>query len=96
MKFAFIIMGEFNSQHDKAIIHDGAAQIVGVPNIDQACTIAKELYANGVNCIELCGAFGEEGAKRVISATQRKIPIGYVTHLPEQDEVYRSAFSETK
>ena len=93
MKFAFIIMGEYEARRDKAIIHNGAAQIIGVSNIAEACITAKELYAEGVDCIELCGAFGNEGAKKIIEATQNKIPIGYVTHLPEQDEVYRLAFS---
>lgn len=96
MKFAFIIMGEFEMQRDKAIIHHGTAQIVGVSNIAEACITAKELYAKGVDCIELCGAFGDEGAKKIIEATQNKIPIGYVIHLPEQDEVYRLAFSQAR
>ncbi|MEG2396803.1 MAG: DUF6506 family protein, partial [Oscillospiraceae bacterium] len=41
----------------------------------------------------LCGAFGENGAKEIIIATENKIPIGYVTHLSEQDELFNSAFS---
>ncbi|MEY8355953.1 DUF6506 family protein [Lachnospiraceae bacterium 54-53] len=94
MVFAFIIMGQFDSQRDRAVIHNGMAQIAGVSDINEACTVAKELYTKGVTCIELCGAFGEEGAKAVIEATQNKIPIGYVTHLPEQDEVYKLAFSK--
>lgn len=94
MKFAFIIMGDFHVQKDRAAIHEGTAQIIGVRNLQEACAIAKELYENGVKCIELCGAFGESGAKEVIQATQNKIPIGYVTHLPEQDGIYRAAFSE--
>ncbi|MFQ7574196.1 MAG: DUF6506 family protein [Lachnospira sp.] len=32
----------------------------------------------------MCGAFGENGARAVIEATENKLPIGYVTHLPEQ------------
>ena len=52
------------------------------------------LEEEGVGCIELCGAFGEEGARAVIEATKNRIPVGYVTHLPEQEEVYRKAFSK--
>ncbi|MCI5527041.1 MAG: hypothetical protein MR397_02985 [Oscillospiraceae bacterium] len=29
-----------------------------------------------------------------MEATENKLPIGYVTHLPEQDDVYRAAFSK--
>ncbi|MCB5406456.1 DUF6506 family protein [Thomasclavelia ramosa] len=48
----------------------------------------------GVGCIELCGAFGKAGAKTIIEVTENKIPIGYVTHLPEQDEIYDLTFAK--
>lgn len=94
MKFAFIIMGNFDSQKDRAAIHNGTAQIIGVSNLDEACITAKELYEKGVGCIELCGAFGENGAKEVIKATGNKIPVGYITHLREQDNLFDAAFSK--
>lgn len=93
MRFAFIIMGEFNNKDDRASIHDGTAQIIGVSNIDEAIEVAEELYKSGIDCIELCGAFGEENAKKIIQMTENKIPIGHIVHLPEQDEVYLKAFS---
>ena len=68
MKFAFLIMGDFNCNIDRAIIHDGMAQIVGVANIEDACMVAKKLKKEGIDCIELCGAFGEAGAKVIIEA----------------------------
>lgn len=94
MKFAFIIMGDFDSVKDRAEIHGGAAQIVGVADIETAAKAARELQAQGVNCIELCGAFGKEGAKAIIEATGNKIPVGYITHLPEQDNVYSRFFAD--
>lgn len=42
--------------------------------------------------IALCGAFGPDDAKAVIAAVDNRIPVGYVTHLPEQDEIYRKVF----
>lgn len=92
MKFAFIIMGSFDVEQDQAMIHGGLARIIGVANLDEACNIAKKLVAEGVDCIELCGAFGIDGTKRIIAATQNRIPVGYVSHLPEQDEIYKKAF----
>lgn len=92
MKFAFLIMGAFSSQTDRASIHGGAAQIIGVGSLEEAVAAARELYREGVGCIELCGAFGPEGAKKIIEATENKIPVGYVTHLPEQEDVYKAAF----
>lgn len=92
MKFAFIIMGNFNSKQDCASIKDGAASIIGVSSLEEACQVAKKLQENGIDCIELCGAFEEAGARAVIEATQNKLPIGYITHLPEQDTLFDEVF----
>lgn len=94
MKFAFIIMGPFQPEKDHASIHDGDAQIIGVSTIEEACAAAKELKATDITCIELCGAFGESGAKKVIAATESKVPVGYVTHLPQQDPIFQAVFGE--
>ena len=91
MKFAFLIPGRFDAARDRTQIR-GGVQIVGAADIDEACAAARQLCLDGVGCIELCGAFGAEGAKRVTDATENKIPVGYVTHLPSQEEPYRSAF----
>ena len=94
MRFAFLVMGDFNYEIDRASIHDKEAQIIGVSNIQEACAAAKRLYEDGIGCIELCSAFGENGARAVIEATENKLPIGYVIHLPEQDDVYAAAFPD--
>ena len=94
MKFAFLIMGKFNSETDKAAIHNGVSHLIGVADIEDACRTARNLYENEIDCIELCGAFGAEGARKIIEATENKIPVGYVTHLPEQEEVYQAAFPQ--
>ena len=94
MKFAFLIMGPFDSEKDKSDIKNNLAQIVGVKSIEDACKTAVRLVSEGVECIELCGAFGEKGAEEVIKATENKIPVGYVTHLPMQNEIYHEVFGE--
>ena len=94
MKFAFIIMGDFEPKYDRASIHEETAQIIGVSNMDEACMAARKCYEDGVDCIELCGAFGEAGAKKVIEATGNKIPVGYVVHFPEQNELFYLLFGE--
>ncbi len=93
MKFAFMIMDDFDREKDRAEIAAGMAQIIGVRNIEEACDEAKKLYADGVMCIEVCGAFKEADVRKLIDATENKIPIGYVVHLPEQDEIYKKVFS---
>ena len=88
MKFAFLILGASGDARDRAQIAGGAAQIVGVP----ACRQAQRLMDEGIGCIELCGAFGEAGARRVMQATGGRIPVGYVTHAAEMDPVFEAAF----
>ena len=92
MKFAFIIMGDFENSMETACISGGEARIVGVSSLREAERAAAELQREGVGCIELCGAFGPEGARAVIRASGGGIPVGYVTHLPEQDDLYERVF----
>ena len=95
MKFAYLIMDKiFDSSKDKAYIHDGISQIIGVSDIEEACKIAKELQAEGIDCIELCGGFREEGARKIIEATENKIAVGFVVHLEEQNDIYKKLFGK--
>lgn len=92
MKFAYIIKGDFDMLEDQAFIKNGFAQILGVSTTQQACEVSKKLVLEGVTCIELCGGFSESDVREVIEATDNKTPIGFVTHLKEQDELYKSVF----
>ena len=94
MRFAYIIMGDFGSGTNRAEIANGGAVMLGVSDIAEAVIRARELADSGIGCIELCGAFGESGAKAIIEATENKITVGYVTHLPEQNDIYTSVFGE--
>ena len=94
MKYAFLIMGNYDPQTDHTAIPDKDVEIIGVADITQARDAARRLCADGVGCIELCGAFGPEGAREIIQATENKIPVGYVTHVPEQDELFVKAFGK--
>ncbi|WP_300754024.1 DUF6506 family protein [uncultured Brachyspira sp.] len=95
MKFAYLIMGKiFDSNKDRAYIHNEVSQIIGVSDIEEACKAAKELQNEGVDCIELCGGFGEEGARKIIEATENKIAVGFVVHLEEQNDIYKKLFGK--
>ena len=76
MKLAYMLMGHFDSRRDRADMHGGGVQVVGVSSIEDACQTARQLAADGVRCIELCGAFGPDGARRIIEATGNRIPVG--------------------
>ncbi len=92
MKFAFMLMGPYDPTKDDVLFQDGSTRMIGVPDIGTAERIAAELRSQGYKAIELCGAFGEDGARRIIEATGHGIAIGFVTHFPEDDELFRKAF----
>ena len=81
MTFAFLILGDFSPEQDRtASIGGGSARMIGVPDLPAACAAAS--------------AFGPDGARQVIEATGGRIPVGYVTHFPEQDPLFRAAFPD--
>ena len=90
MQFVFLIMGDYAPQRDHVAFHQ--AQMTGVSSVEEACRTARRLQEQGVDCIELCGAFGPEGAQAVIDATENRLPVGYVVHLPQQDPLFRALF----
>ena len=94
MRFAFLIMAdhEVDSSVERSSICDGQFSIISVNDLSGAIKVAKELKAKGVGCIELCGAFTPEMCYAIIDATEGEIPIGYVTHLEKQDELFRKTF----
>lgn len=94
MKFVFMAMGDYKTEEDRAGIAGGSTRIIGVSSLEEACRVAQELQKEGVDFIELCGAFEEAGARAVIEATGNRIPVGYVVHLPEQDAMFRALFGE--
>ena len=61
--------------------------IYGVSSIDEGCELARKIM-NTEDCklIELCGGFGEDGARKVITAVEGKIPVGYIDYFPEERE----------
>ena len=92
MKFVYMIMGPFDSKIDrKAIGKNGNAEIIGIKNLEEAKEVSKSLIGLA-DVIELCGAFGKEGAREIIDATGGKIPIGFVTHLDFQDSLFDELF----
>ena len=95
-KFAFLLMGDhYNPEEHQACFETEKqiSYIFTVRNFKEACDKLPFLESQGIGAIELCGAFGEEGAQRMIELTGNKIAIGYVTHRPEQDHLFSDFFS---
>ena len=92
MRFAFVFICPDLPGIERTVVRDGDRSFIGVRDVDEACSEAVRLESEGVGCIELCGAFGEDGARRVMDAVGMRIPVGYIVHLPEMDEAYARAF----
>lgn len=96
-KFAFILMGsQYNPEEHKACFETEKVitYILTVRNLEEAFDQLSFLEKQGVGAIELCGAFGEEIAQKMIELTNNKIAIGYVMHKPEQDHLFAKFFCE--
>ncbi len=52
--------------------------VVGVKNYDEAKAIAVELVEQGIEAIELCAAFGNEGVGIISKAVEGKAAVGAV------------------
>jgi hypothetical protein len=51
---------------------------VAAKNYEDSAKLAKELAAEGIQAIELCGGFGNLGLAKIVAAVQGKIPVGVV------------------
>ena len=92
MRFAFIFICPDLPGIERTVVRNGDSSFIGVRDVGEACSEAVRLESEGVGCIELCGAFGEDGARRVMDAVGMRIPVGYIVHLPEMNEAYTRAF----
>lgn len=94
-KYAFLLMGpQYDPEKHQACFETKGqiTYICTVRNFREGCERLSELEKEGVGAVELCGAFGEDGAQKMIQQTQNKIAIGYVTHNPEQDTLFDAFF----
>lgn len=54
--------------------------VIGVSSREEAVKIAKQHVEEGFHLVELCGACGYEGAKKVRDAVGDKVPVGMMVH----------------
>ncbi|WP_028938170.1 DUF6506 family protein [Pseudonocardia spinosispora] len=67
--------------------------LVGVAKTEQAIPVAKQLVADGVQLIELCGGFGPIWTARILEAIDNAVPIGSVAYGPESVDGVHAIFS---
>ena len=51
---------------------------MGVPRVDDGPDAARQLLAEGVDLIKLCGAFSGAGLAAVVAEVDGKVPVGAV------------------
>ncbi|NSJ54118.1 DUF6506 family protein [Enterocloster clostridioformis] len=88
-KWAMVIMNAgYDPEKDmvRLDLEQVETHILTVRNPDEAVALAKRLGEEGFGAIEVCGAFGEELAKKMYEAAGCKIPVGYVTTPQDQFE----------
>ena len=88
-KWAMVIMNAgYDPEKDMARLdlEQVETHILTVRNPDEAVELAKRLGEEGFGAIEVCGAFGEELAKKMYEAAGCKVPVGYVTTPQDQFE----------
>ena len=94
-QYAFVLLGSgYNPEVHQATFETDAmiTHIRTATTFEQAKELIAQLCQNGVGAVEVCGAFGEEKARELIALTQGQVPIGFVTHLPEQDPLFSRFF----
>ena len=87
-KFGFIVTGDNFTQIQ------GTARfnmtVVGVAKPELGIEVAKQMVADGVQLIELCGGFRPVWAGKIIEEINYAVPVGVVAYGPESiDAMYR-------
>jgi hypothetical protein len=81
LKAGFIFVApEADYQQNRAVVDTPIVKltVVGVKDYATAVIAAKEMVAEGIGAIELCGGFGIEGAALVKKAVDGKAVVGVV------------------
>jgi hypothetical protein len=94
-KFGFIVTGKGLDPHQHRVEMKSSAFTmiaIGVAAPEQAVEVARELAAQGIQLLELCGGFGPLGAAKVIEALGNRIPVGSVAYGPESIDAMHALF----
>lgn len=92
--YAFLLMTDRGPEETRFLEGDTIDTLfVPVRSLEEGCETARKLVQEkGVGAIELCGAFGEEGAARIKEAAGPQTAVGYVIHQPSEDALFQAFF----
>jgi len=87
-RFGFIVTGDTFEQEQGT--ERFRMKVVGVSHPEQGIAVARQMVADGIQLIELCGGFGPVWTGRIIEAIDHAVPVGSVAYGPESiDAMYR-------
>jgi len=86
--WAFIFLSpDFDATQHVATLQSSTCRFktvgINMKNKEEVITVAKQLVAEGVQVIELCGGFGPHWINAVSEAINHVIPVGGVFYGPE-------------
>ena len=96
--FIYTLGDEGDPDEHTDVIGSEACRLVtvGIERVDQAPEAAKKLLEQGVELIELCGAFGPVWTGRVIEAIDGAVPVGGVFYGAEATDGMHELFREER
>jgi hypothetical protein len=91
-KFGFIVTG------DRFVQYQGtekfSMKVVGVSHPEEGIAAAREMVAEGIQLIELCGGFSPVWAGKIIEAINYAVPVGVVAYGPESIDAMHRLFAK--
>jgi len=90
-RFGFIVTGDNFSQLQGTSTF--SMKVVGVKSPEQGIEVAKQMVAEGIQLIELCGGFSPVWAGKIIEAINYAVPVGVVAYGPESIDSMHALFS---
>lgn len=84
--YAFIMIDGSYTEEQKTTLSSDifSTTVCCVQDIEMACESAKKLVADGIQLIEVCGAFKGDMPDQVIKAIDGKVPVGHIEYSEEE------------
>ncbi len=97
MRFAYIFKSGQEGIVHQASIQSGSSafEVYSVHSMEQAGELAKRLVSEGIDCIELCGAFAEAGKQQVVDTIGCDVPVGHVVYTNSEVEKHNRLFKRS-
>lgn len=94
--YGFIMIDGSYEKEEKTSLSSGkfTTTVCCVKDIDMACKSAKVLVSEGIQLIELCGAFNGDMPLRVIEAIEGKVPVGHMEYSEEEMDKLKAFFQQ--